>query len=693
MHYAGIVREKYLLRSLQKAANDIQIDIRSPHEKADEIVARAEQRVLEIGGHQASGGLVHVGEFAPDVFDEIVDPKKPRGVETGYFELDDMLAGLQNTYLILIGARPSIGKTALSLCVCEHVAITNKVPTAFFSLEMNRQALVTRLLCQMSGVALQTVRRRAATDEDNRKLADAMHRLSASPLFIDESSRATVTDLRAKARKHVLRHGVKLVFVDYLQLMDAEGESRRVQIGAISRGLKAIAKDLNIPVVALSQLNRNSEHRDGHRPRLSDPWNCVSGDTRLIDATTGRWVPIRSIKPGMGVLATIGSNRIVAGPVADVRPVGIRAMYRLITRTGKMLVATTNHPVLTDRGWRHMGELDGSELLATARQLPPHGGELPDRYDRCRLLGYMAGNGTCLKHRSVGVIIPDSDAFADAVGIVLKHWPELKVTEKPTGYNDVAFSRVYDNGYGRPFGNPLREWLRAIDFFGYRDSDKHVPNWVFEAGVGGAAEFLSGYLATDGCAKRIGRRWTVHFDTTSPQLAADAQALLLRIGVIASISKPATKTTRTRPIFRIALSSANDNLRAFANRVRVLGYKAARLQQMVESLPDGRTNSFVEGLPPAVSSYTANTTGRRDQGKRMRRDACQSFADSTDDLVLGHWANGDVMWEDIRSITPEGDLEAWDLVIPAVNTYLAGGIVVQCAAAASAVRGDVAIAA
>jgi replicative DNA helicase len=688
--YAKIVRDTYLLRATLAAGNQMVRDAYDPQGNADEVVDRAEQRILEIAERRVVGGPIHVNEFATDVLDRMLDKERPRGIETGYFALDEMLCGLHDGDFVIVAARPSIAKTSIAMNFVEHTAVVNQIPTAVFSLEMNRDALMQRLYCQIAGVNGQRVRRRMTSDEENQKLVDAMLKVAQAPLFIDDGCCCTILELRAKVRKLKLKHGIRQVYVDYLQLMDAPEvkESRQQQVSAISRGLKAIAKDMNIPIIVLSQLNRASANRDGHRPEPTAPFNCVSGETRLIDAKSGAWLPIPALRPHMSVLSMLGDNRIVQGVIADVRSAGLKRMYRLITRTGKTLVATANHPVLTDHGWRQVGELDGSELIATARRLPPHGAELEDRFDRCRLLGYMAGNGTCLRGRSVGVIIPDDQAFNDALGIVLKHWPELKISEKPTKYHDVTFSRVFDHGYGRPYGNPLREWLREIGVLGERDSAKHVPPWVFEAGAGGAAEFLAGYLATDGCVKTLRGRWVVHFDTTSVQLAADVQALLLRIGVIASISKPAMNSKSTRPIFRISLSSSSENLKHFSRQVAVAGYKGDRLRQMVAELPEGPCNSYVDGLPLAVSSYTAAITGRRDQRKRMRLAICREIAETTSDPVLKHWAYGDNVWEDIRSIALDGEREACDLSVPGLNTYLANGIVVQSSAAASA-TGDV----
>ena len=446
-------------------------------------------------------------------------------------------------------------------------------------------------------------------------------------------------------------------------------------MSAVSPSLEAIATDHYVRQIAVP-LDVSSKAYAVLRPRMNTA-QCIAADMRLIDADTGRLVPIERAKMGMSVLGVIGDANIVRAPICAVHSAGTRPVIRLTTRTGKTIAGTATHPLLTSSGWRTLGQLMGNELIATARRLPSHGTEREDRFDLCRLLGYFCGNGTCLDHCSVGLIIPDDSAFADAVAIIRHRWPEISVVEKPTGYHDASFSRVYENGWGKPFGNPLREWLRDMQLHGARDCQKHVPQWVFEAGVGGAANFLAGYLATDGCVKKSKGRWTIQFDTTSNRLAQDVPALLLRIGVIAGISKPYMCTKSVRPLFRITLSSSAENLRRFAEQVHVPGCRGQKLRSMLAELPSGRCNSFYDGLPIAVSYYAERATGRRDQKKRMRRHVCAALSERTGDAVLRHWAESDLLWEDVRALEPAGEQMVWDITLPAVHAYLAEGIVVH----------------
>ncbi|HVT87629.1 MAG TPA: replicative DNA helicase [Tepidisphaeraceae bacterium] len=270
-HYAGIVREKSLLRQLIAASNEILRDAYAPHDKADVVVDRAEHRMFEIAEKRIGGAMVPLEGVLHEVYD-MLEEKGRRGLESDFHDVDDMLNGLQNGELIIVAARPSMGKTAYAMNVIENVAANHRMPCAVFSLEMSKQQLAQRMLCSRAGIDAQKVRKGLLSAAEYQKLAAVVVELSKAPIWVDDSPGLTVLELRAKARRLKRQHDIKLLMIDYLQLMDCPEvpESRQQQISQISRGIKAVARELNIPVIAVSQLNRASEGRDGHRPRMSD---------------------------------------------------------------------------------------------------------------------------------------------------------------------------------------------------------------------------------------------------------------------------------------------------------------------------------------------------------------------------------------------------------------------------------------
>jgi len=269
-HYAGIVREKSLLRQLISASNDILRDAYAPHEQADLVLDKAEKRIFDIAQKKVGGAMTPLEDVLVEVF-ETIESRGQRGIETGFFELDDMMNGLQNGEMIIVAARPSMGKTAFAMNVIEHISADSRLPTAVFSLEMSKQQLAQRMLCSRGQIDAHKLRKGMLQAHEYQHLANVVGELAKAPVWVDDSPGLTVLDLRAKARRLKLQHDIKCIMIDYMQLMDNPGpESRQQQISEISRGVKAVARELNIPVICLSQLNRQSEGRDGHRPRMSD---------------------------------------------------------------------------------------------------------------------------------------------------------------------------------------------------------------------------------------------------------------------------------------------------------------------------------------------------------------------------------------------------------------------------------------
>jgi replicative DNA helicase len=269
-HYASIVREKSLLRQLIAASNEILRDAYGPHDQADVVLDKAEKRIFEIAQKKVGNAMVPMEDVLHEVF-EMIENRGQRGLETGFLELDDMMNGLQNGEMIIVAARPSMGKTAFAMNIIEHVAADQRMPCAVFSLEMSKQQLAQRMLCSRGEIDAHKLRKGLLQSHEYAHLANVVGELAKAPIWVDDSPGLTPLDLRAKSRRLKLQHDIKCVMIDYMQLMDNPGpENRQQQISEISRGIKAVARELSVPVLALSQLNRASEGRDGHRPRMSD---------------------------------------------------------------------------------------------------------------------------------------------------------------------------------------------------------------------------------------------------------------------------------------------------------------------------------------------------------------------------------------------------------------------------------------
>lgn len=275
-HYARIVKEKGILRSLINSATSISALVYKGEEEVSSILDKAEKLIFAISDRRIEGGYVHIKDIIKDGIEliESLYHKKSHvtGIPTGFKDFDLKTAGLQKGDLIITAGRPSMGKSAFITSIASHVAVEEKIPVAIFSLEMSKEQLMQRFLCAEAKVEVNRVRTGFLAPSEWPILTSAAGKLSEAPIYIDDSPIMNVFDIRAKARRLRAHHDIKLLLVDYLQLVRGirKGDSRQQEISEISQGLKALAKELNIPVIAVSQLSRAVESREGHRPKLSD---------------------------------------------------------------------------------------------------------------------------------------------------------------------------------------------------------------------------------------------------------------------------------------------------------------------------------------------------------------------------------------------------------------------------------------
>lgn len=275
-YYISIIEQKATLRKLIQASNGIIKDSYESSKDIDTIINDAEKSIFDISQKQSGNGFASVKATLLDCYSKIEETYKNKGqisgIPTGFTELDYKLTGLHPSELILIAARPSMGKTSFVMNIAQYVSVHAKIPIAVFSLEMSKEQITNRLLCCESNVELHKVRTGALSDEDWKKLAWGLASLSQAPIYIDDTPGISVMEMRSKCRRLKIEKGLGLVIIDYLQLMGGNGksESRQQEISDISRSLKVMARELSVPVIALSQLSRAPEARNDHRPMLSD---------------------------------------------------------------------------------------------------------------------------------------------------------------------------------------------------------------------------------------------------------------------------------------------------------------------------------------------------------------------------------------------------------------------------------------
>lgn len=275
LYYANIVKEKAMLRDLAHACGQILNEACEDTGDVGDKLDTAEKRIFEVTEQKIQGSAVAIKDLITEAFESIESRKGGdgvTGVPTGFMELDHDLCGLQKGEMIIVAGRPSMGKTSFALNIAENIGVKEELPVVIFSLEMSKQQLVERILCSHSGINSQAVRKGMLGTDDMAKLTQAGGELFGKPIFIDDTPGLTPLMIRAKCRRLKSQHNIQAIFIDYMQLMSLGGrvESRQQEISTISRYLKSLARELEVPVVVLSQLNRAAEGREGHRPRMSD---------------------------------------------------------------------------------------------------------------------------------------------------------------------------------------------------------------------------------------------------------------------------------------------------------------------------------------------------------------------------------------------------------------------------------------
>lgn len=390
-YYAQIVAERAVLRRLVDAGTRIvQMGYGHGGDVAD-IVNAAQAEVYGVTSNRSSEDYVVLGSLLEGAVDEIEHASGSGGelvgVPTGFADLDELTNGLHAGQMVVIAARPAVGKSTLALDFARAAAIRHKMTAVLFSLEMSKVEITMRLLSAESSVQLQKLRKGTVGPDDWQRLARTMGDVSDAPLYIDDSPNMSLMEIRAKCRRLKQRHNLKLVIIDYLQLMSSgrRVESRQQEVSEFSRALKLLAKELEVPVVALSQLNRGPEQRTDKKPMVSDlrESGCLSARTRILRADTGVDVAIGDLAslfdaaaesgqepPDVIVWSVDESLRFVPQRMTKVFATGVRPVFKMVLASGKVIRATDNHPFLTFDGWCPLGQLQPGTQIAVPRHLP-----------------------------------------------------------------------------------------------------------------------------------------------------------------------------------------------------------------------------------------------------------------------------------------------------------------------------------
>lgn len=709
-HYARIVRDAATLRGVVRAGQELaRLGVEQGGLSAPEVVDRASQIVFDLSQDRAGvTDFVPLADAVKDSFDEITalheSGRKFTGTPSGYPDLDRLTSGYQAGNLIIVGARPSMGKTSCALCTVAHVALRLELPVALFSMEMSTREVVHRLMSMEARVEAQSIRTGSVAKDDWPRLIDASDRLSKAPVFIDDAGAPTMLEVRSKARRLKARHpNLALVVVDYLQLMTGDAENRVQEVSKISRGLKVLARELHVPILALSQLSRQVEQRHDKRPILSDlrESGCLLASTRVARADTGEHISIGELvlmQEQPLVWALNNRWRLVPCRATKAFPTGIRPVYRIRVASGTELVATGNHPFRTISGWTALSDLAVGDFVSVPRALPTPLETSEMDEDELVILAHMLGNGSF--ESGVRYTTPDEECRDLMAAATLRRFGVTANVKARGKVWEMWFPSPYHLTHGRH--HPMQPWIKDYGLWLKRAQTKFVPAEVFRLSDDGIRLFLHHLWATDGSITKSrnarGNIARVYYSSSSRRLADDVRLLLLRVGITSRMK--ANRKTGYAVNWNV-LISGKDNVERFLTTVGCFGRRGRIIPELLEWISTIKPNPNVDLVPQPIANTirhamsTSRVTqrslaeqlgegycgsyllGTASRPRRFSRDRLRRIGEIIGSQEIRDIATSDVFWDEVVEITCEGEQPTFDVTVEGEHNFVADGIIVH----------------
>jgi replicative DNA helicase len=570
---------------------------------------------------------------------------------------------------------------------------------------MSKSEVTQRMMCSEAKVESQRLRSGRLAPDDWPRLTAACDRLMKAPIYVDDTGSTTIMEVRSKARRLKSREpSLGLIIVDYLQLMTsgATVENRVQEVSQISRALKILARDLDVPILAMSQLSRAVEQRHDKRPILSDlrESGCLAGDSRVFLPREGVYRPIRELagQNGFDVMAlNTGTWQLEPRRVSNAFSTGRKPVFRLRTRLGREIRTTANHRFLAFDGWQRLDELEVGTRIALPRRLDVWSEARRTMSDaELGLLGHLIGDGCTLPTHAIQYTTREPELaalVADLTELVFGDAVRPRVNPERSWYQ-VYLSSAKRLTHG--VRNPIATWLDRLGAFGLRSFEKRVPEEVFRQPREAIAVFLRHLWATDGTIQSGGVYPVIRFDSSSEALTRGVQSLLLRLGINARM-REVPMPGKGRSSHRLDVSGQEDCVR-FLVKVGAVGKRRLRIKdEILDRLTatHAKTNRDVipreawgmlvkpamtcagitiRNLHTALGRSTSNSMIGKG-GTSRHRSASIAEAINSDELQA--LATSDVYWDEVLSIEPDGDDDVFDLTVEGLHNFVAEDVILH----------------
>jgi len=612
-HYANVIKSASTARKMLEASFKTIEDVYgATNDNLVEVIDSAQCRMLSIEAPGQKCEATHIRDIIADAIDRCERATTQNGVTgitTGLKDVDYLLGGLQQSDLIILAARPGMGKTALCMNIVERCG----VPALVFSLEMDKEKLSFRMLAGKSNINLTRLTTGRLIQEDWEGLANAAEKLSDLPIYVDDSPSLHYSEIRRRSRLMSKKFGIKLIVIDYLQLMRGDNSgrgNREVEVSSISRSLKSIAKELNIPVVALAQLNRELEKRSNKRPELSDlrESGCLHGNTLVLNRNHKQLQKIKELDTVRNIdIMSLNKNK---GDIVMMKKgfkSGTKQLYEIELITGHKILATGNHKFLEfENTWTRLDSLSSESLIAIPLSFDLRWPGQSER-DLCeaRFIAMMLGNGCSRDRRSTqytsnildsdlcDTIIKDADAITNGA---LRSFKKDTICEsRNTKWTNVFFPSLITPS--KKYHNPINEYLKQIGLFGKSAKEKEIPGFVFFEHEPFRVEFIKHLFATDGTihiTDKPKRNVIISYSSTSYQLISGLQLLLQSVGILSTIQniKQGKYSWFTLSIFSLYFQ------KKYLNEIGFAGER--------KSIINRRAIDFLEDINPGWTQYILN---------------------------------------------------------------------------------------
>ncbi len=705
-YHARIIAQKHIQRELITVSTKI---IRDAYEDTTDVFSlldEAEQGLFNITQQNLSRGYESMGSLAAKALKQLEEMSQKEegltGVPTGFTELDRLTSGWQPSDMIIVAARPGMGKTSYTLALARNAAVDFNKPVAIFSLEMSNLQLVQRLISMEAEISGSKLRSGQLEDYEWQQLQSAIEKMSEVPIFIDDTPGINIFELRAKCRRLKMQHDIQMVIIDYLQLMTGGGESgkgnREQEISMISRSLKALAKELSVPVIALSQLSRAVETRGGSkRPMLSDLRECITGDSLIYMADTGDYQRVDSLvgKSNFQVLAMNDEFKLEPATCLDVWETGDKEVYEVETQSGIKIKASLNHPFYSINGWEQLVDLKEGDYIASSRVIEsPTSSELKD--EEIILLAHMIGDGCYVERQPIHYTSQEKDALTVVADAAKKLWNiESRLVKDVSSKN--CYHLYLPSPYHLTHGvrHPFSNLLLKVGLKKARSFEKSIPSLIFKSSKQQIALFLKHIWSTDGGVFiRKGKGGSkVHYASNSFELITGIKSLLLRFGIQSSIQK--TQKLNYRPGYNLSITGKKD-IGLFAKYVGIFGSKSKILDQLMVLFNDVKHNTNTDIIPKNIwetikiekkkagftersfqSAINTNYCGSSLYRSNLSRERLSRVSSVLENTSLSSLAQSDLKWEKIKSITHIGTEKTYDLHVEGLHNFVANNFIVH----------------